>query len=84
MHTYSLEKLNVWKNTRELTKKVYIITNEFTSDEKFGLVSQMRCAVISISSNIAEGSSRNSKKDQAHFYNMAYISGLVRSISRNT
>lgn len=76
MHTYSFEKLNVWQNIRKLTKKVYIITDEFPSDEKFGLVSQMRRAAISISSNIAEGSSRNSTKDQAHFYNMAYSSGL--------
>ena len=76
MHTYSFEKLNVWQNTREFTKKVYLITQDFPVDEKFGLVSQIRRAVISISSNIAEGSSRNSVKDQAHFYNMAYSSAL--------
>jgi four helix bundle protein len=76
MHTYSFEKLNVWQNTREFTKKVYLITHDFPADEKFGLVSQIRRAVISISSNIAEGSSRSSLKDQAHFYNMAYSSAL--------
>ena len=76
MHTYSFEKLNVWQNTREFTKKVYLITQDFPVDEKFGLVSQIRRAIISISSNIAEGSSRNSVKDQAHFYNMAYSSAL--------
>jgi four helix bundle protein len=53
-----------------------LITNNFPSEEKFGLVSQMRRSTISISSNIAEGSSRKSAKDQSHFYNMAYSSGL--------
>ena len=76
MHTYSFEKLKVWQNARELTKKIYLYTQKFPSEEKFGLVSQMRRAVISISSNIAEGSSRQSKKDQAHFYNVAYSSAL--------
>ena len=76
MHIYSFEKLKVWQNTRKLTNKVYLITRDFPADEKFGLVSQMRRAAISISSNIAEGSSRKTAKDQAHFYNMAYSSGL--------
>lgn len=76
MHQYGFEKLNVWKNTRDLTKNIYIITKGFPSDEKFGLVSQMRRAVISISSNIAEGSSKKSKKDQANFYNIAYSSSM--------
>ncbi len=76
MHIYSFEKLKLWQNTRKLTNKVYLITRDFPADEKFGLVSQMRRAMISISSNIAEGSSRNSSKDQARFYNMAYSSTL--------
>jgi four helix bundle protein len=50
------------------------MTQNFPDSEKFGLVNQMRRAVISICSNVAEGSSRRSKKDQAHFYNMAFSS----------
>ena len=74
MHQYSFEKLNVWQNSRELTKTIYKITKEFPSDERYGLISQMRRAMISVSSNIAEGSSRKTKKDQAHFYTIAYSS----------
>jgi len=76
MHIYSFEKLTVWQNVRKLTKNLYLCTQNFPAEEKFGLVSQLRRAVVSISSNIAEGSSRNSPKDQAHFYNMAYGSAL--------
>ena len=76
MHTYSFEKLHVWQNSRELTKKIYLYTKTYPAEEKFGLVSQMRRAVISISSNLAEGSSRQSQKDQSHFYNMAYSSAM--------
>ena len=74
MHQYSFEKLNVWQNSRKLTKEIYSITKKFPSDERYGLISQMRRAMISVSSNIAEGSSRKTKKDQAHFYTIAYSS----------
>ncbi|MDD2550641.1 MAG: four helix bundle protein [Bacteroidales bacterium] len=76
MYSYSFEKLGAWQSARSLTKNIYIITNAFPNDEKFGLVSQMRRAAISISSNIAEGSSRKTAKDQTRFYNIAYSSGL--------
>ena len=81
MYTYSFEKLNVWQQARLLTKEIYIVTGSFPSEEKFGLVSQMRRAAISVSSNIAEGSSRNSEKDQAHFYTTAY-SSLVELLNQ--
>jgi four helix bundle protein len=74
-HKFSFEKLNVWETARQLTKTIYIITNEqFPDSEKFGLVSQMRRAAVSVCSNIAEGSSRTSTKDQAHLYQIAYSS----------
>jgi four helix bundle protein len=74
-HKFSFEKLNVWETARQLTKTIYIITNEqFPDTEKFGLVSQMRRAAVSVCSNIAEGSSRTSTKDQAHLYQIAYSS----------
>jgi four helix bundle protein len=73
-YLFSFEKLDVWKNCRELTKDIYGITQSFPDAEKFGLVSQIRRAAISVCSNIAEGSSRSSVKDQAHFYQIAFSS----------
>lgn len=74
-HKFSFEKLNVWETARQLTKTIYIITKEQYPDaEKFGLVSQMRRAAVSVCSNIAEGTSRTSTKDQAHFYQISYSS----------
>jgi len=74
MYTFPFEKLEVWNKSRILTKKIYKVTWEFPDYEKYGLVSQVRRATISVCSNIAEGSSRNSGKDQTHFYNMAFSS----------
>jgi four helix bundle protein len=70
--TYSFETLDVWKEARLLVRKIYQLTNQFPPEEKFGLVSQMRRAVLSISTNTAEGSSRESLKDQARFSEIAY------------
>jgi four helix bundle protein len=67
----SFRDLTVWKKSIDLTKKVYILTEEFPSAEKFGLSSQMRRAAVSVASNIAEGSARRSKKDFQHFVGMA-------------
>jgi four helix bundle protein len=74
MYVYAFEKLNVWQNSRELTKDIYKVTKQYPSEEKFGLVTQMRRAMISVSSNIAEGSSRKTGKDQSHFYTISYSS----------
>ena len=73
---YSFEKLRVWKNARDFTVAIYKTTSNFPSSEKFGLVSQLRRASVSIASNIAEGSSRNSKKDQNRFYMIAFSSSV--------
>jgi four helix bundle protein len=75
-HTYSFEKLEVWKDIRELIKLIYVLTSTYPETEKFGLVTQMRRSVTSISSNLAEGSSRTSAKDQAHFYQISYSSSM--------
>ena len=72
MNQYSFERLSVWQDSRSLAKVIYLLTREFPSDEKFGLVSQIRRAVISVSSNIVEGSYRSSNKDKANFMNMAF------------
>lgn len=72
MKTYSFEKLEVWKKAKDLTVDIYQLTKHFPDEEKFGLVSQLRRASVSIASNIAEGSSRNTPKDQQRFYTIAY------------
>jgi four helix bundle protein len=73
-YSFSFEKLEVWQEARLLTKEIYIVTKEFPDNEKFGIINQMRRAAISVSSNIAEGSSRTSTKDQANFYQISYSS----------
>ena len=76
MRLYSFEKLDVWNLSRKLTKDIYRISRIFPDDEKFGLISQIRRAAISVSSNIAEGSSRKSGKEQARYTEIAYGSLL--------
>ncbi len=73
-YIFSFEKLKVWQDARKLAKQIYIDTKSFPDTEKFGLINQMRRAAISVSSNIAEGSSRKSPKDQAKFYQISYSS----------
>jgi len=76
MHLYSFEKLEVWKEAIQLAVKTYKITDLYPSEEKFGLISQMRRCSVSVSSNIAEGTARLTNKDKAHFMTMAYSSAL--------
>ena len=72
-HQYSFEKLNVWLEARNLVRWIYKMTDTFPSDERFGLVMQLRRAAISVVSNLAEGSARKSPKDQAHFSQIAIV-----------
>lgn len=74
LYQFSFEKLEIWRLARELAKFIYDTTRSFPADEKFGLVSQMRRAAVSVAANIAEGSSRNTAKDQAKFTTIAYSS----------
>lgn len=76
MRKYSFESLDAWKDARILVKWIYSLTNNFPSEEKYGLISQVRRASVSVVSNLAEGSSRKSPKDQAHFSQIAYSSLL--------
>ena len=64
--------LIVWQKSMVLCKEVYKLTESFPQREIYALSSQMRRAVVSIPSNIAEGRSRASRKDYAHFLQMAY------------
>jgi len=69
---YSFETLDVWKEARKFAVKVYKVTKKLPPDERYSLVSQMRRSGISISSNLAEGSSRESFKDQARFSEISF------------
>ena len=63
--------LRVWQSAIALVEDVYRLTSTFPRDEQFGLTSQMRRAAVSVPSNIAEGSARQSTKELLHFLSMA-------------
>ena len=71
-YTYAFENLEVWQQSKSLTTDVYQLTNKFPPEERYGLAQQLRRAAISVCSNIAEGSTRWSKRDKARFYEIAY------------
>lgn len=71
MKIVSFTDLNAWKEGHQLVIAIYKITRTFPVDEKFGLIDQMRRCVVSMTSNIAEGFSRKSKKEKAQFFYMA-------------
>lgn len=81
MFIYSFEKLEVWQLSRKLTVTVYSISRNFPKDEQYGLSSQLRRSVLSVSSNIAEGTSRSSGKDKAHFSVIAF-SSLMETLNQ--
>jgi four helix bundle protein len=61
------KKLNAWIKSFEMVKSLYEITSTFPADERFGLISQIRRAAVSVPVNIAEGASRRGKKEFTHF-----------------
>lgn len=67
----SFRELKVWSKSIDLTELIYLLTADFPKAEVYGLTAQMRRAAISISSNIAEGSARNTKKDFKQFIAIA-------------
>lgn len=69
---YSYKNLEAFKESKNLVMSVYRILKEFPKEEQYALCDQLRRAVISVPSNIAEGSGRTSSKDQAHFFEMAF------------
>jgi len=69
-------QLNVYQSAKTLVKDVYTLLKQFPKEEQYALCDQLRRAVISVPSNIAEGMGRASDKDQAHFIEMAYGSLL--------
>ena len=64
-------KLDVWRSAMVLVKTVYEATSDFPQQEKFGLVSQMRRAAVSITSNIDEGVARTSRKEFSQFLSIS-------------
>ena len=71
-YMHNFEKLDVWHISRELVVKTYQLLKAFPVEERFALCDQIRRAVISVPSNIAEGGSRVSPKEQTHFIEIAY------------
>ena len=71
---FNFEKLNAYQNARLLVKDVYNLLDKFPQKEEFALKSQLRGAVVSIPSNIAEGMGRISDKEKVHFIEIAYSS----------
>ena len=65
------KKLDVWQTAMKTAQMVYVLTSTFPAEEKFGLVSQMRRAVVSIPSNIAEGAARQGGREFRNFLSMA-------------
>ena len=72
MHKY--KELKIWQKAIELVTEIYSITGQFPDKERFGLISQINRASVSIPSNIAEGAGRNSTKEFLHFLSIAHAS----------
>ena len=77
---FKFEKLDVWHKAVEYADLIYKFSREFPSEERLGLTRQLRRSAVSVSSNIAEGSSRSSDTDLARFIEIAYGS-LLESVS---
>lgn len=72
MEGFGFQKLDVYKEAKELVKLVYVLLEKYPKTEMFALCDQLRRAVISVPSNIAEGMGRASSKEQVHFLGIAY------------
>ena len=68
---HKIEDLKIWQKSMKLTKLVYNVIADLSSDEKYGLISQIKRSSVSIPSNIAEGAGRNSNKEFKHFLSIA-------------
>lgn len=76
MKIKSFTDLDTWKEAHKLVIEIYKLTKDFPNEEKFGLVNQMRRAAVSVTSNIAEGFSRQSLKEKIQFYFMSKGSNI--------
>lgn len=73
-YQFSFEKLEVWQLARKLATLIYKATQSFPQEEKYSLVSQIRRSAVSVSANIAEGTTRQTAKDQAYFTTVSFSS----------
>ncbi|MBR4536135.1 MAG: four helix bundle protein [Bacteroidales bacterium] len=69
---FSFESLEVWQVSKKLVVSVYDTLKEFPSIERYALCDQIRRSIVSVPSNIAEGSGRTSVKEKIHFIEIAY------------
>ena len=69
---YAFENLDAWKESRKLVVAVYQLLDKFPNFEKYALCDQIRRSIVSVPSNLAEGSGRVSPKEQLHFYEISY------------
>ncbi len=68
---HSFTDLNAWKEGHQLVLEIYKLTKVFPKEELFGLTSQIRRSAVSVTSNIAEGFSRQSYKEKVQFYSIS-------------
>ena len=80
---FNFEKLEVWHKAIAFADRVYVLTEGFPNEERFGLTNQMRRVAVSISSNLAEGTSRSSSNDYARFVEVA-TGSLFEVVSQAT
>lgn len=79
-YLFPFEKLEIWQLAVEFSVYIYEVTKKFPKEEKFGITNQLRRSSNSISSNIAEGSSRKSANEKSRFFEIAY-SSLMESLN---
>ena len=73
-YQFTFEKLRVWQEAREWVRGIFGMVKSFPVEEKYGLSNQLTRSAVSVAANLAEGASRTSAKDQAHFSQLAYSS----------
>ena len=71
---FSFEKLEAYQISRDLAKDVYLLTKQFPKYEIYGLSDQIRRAVVSVSSNLAEGTGKQTSKEKAHYTSISFSS----------
>ena len=69
---YAFENMKAWQEARKLVVEVYHLLDDFPKFENYALCDQIRRAIVSVPSNLAEGSGRMSIKEQLHFYEISY------------
>ena len=69
---YAFERMKTWQEARKLVVEVYRLLGDFPKCENYALCDQIRRAIVSVPSNLAEGRGRSSIKEQIHFYEIAY------------